>query len=399
MLNSLPPLFWNIVTLLGSGVAFFLIFSVIVLVHEWGHFTAARLFGVRVEEFGLGLPPKARKLWKRGDTEYTLNWLPLGGFVRLYGESDGSGDLAQDPASFSSKPVWQRIVIAAAGVFMNFVLAFLLLAVFFVVGGRPLAVIPDDVYPFAQQSLLLPSESTAESRGLLSANPDVARGPYIEQIVEGSLAEAAGIEPQQYVTALNVTPVNDTTTLVSRLAEIPENGVVTLTLSKDGEQKNVTLQKTETRLGIVFAAPLLLQGYHLGPIESLGAAAQELGVQTTLLVEALGNMGREIAQEGTIPDEVGGPVKIAEAVHMANLMGLDALLVMAILLSVNLGVLNILPIPALDGGRIFFLLIEGITRKRIKPLWEAKAHLLGYALLMLLMIIITGRDILQVFGL
>lgn len=384
----------DFLTVLGSILAFIVIFSVIVLVHEWGHFTAARLFGVRVEEFGLGLPPKVRKLWKRGDTEYTLNWLPLGGFVRLYGEADLEGKLAKDPRSFSAKPVWQRIIIAGAGVFMNFVLAFVMLVIFFLAGGRPLAVVPDNAYPFNQPSYLIATESQAQANGLLKDNPDAKGAVLIQDILPGSAAEKAGLRVGMHIIGINGADVTTSTAAVEAMRTIPKGGTGSILTEEAGA---ITLTKTEDILGIAVPPLLKLEGYHLSFPAALEAGAQELGVQTTLLVQALGNLGTEIAKQGTIPDEVGGPVKIAEAVHMANKIGLDALLVMAILLSVNLGVLNLLPIPALDGGRIFFLLIEGVTRRRINPAWETRIHTAGYLLLMLLMVVVTGRDVWQLF--
>lgn len=375
-------------TLLGSIVAFVGIFSLLVLVHEWGHFTAARFFGVKVLEFGLGLPPKGRVLWKKGATEYTLNWLPLGGFVRLYGEG---GDHREDPESFSAKPVWQRIIIAAAGVTMNMLLAAVLLLVFFVAGGRPLAVLPAEVYPFSQPSYLLQTEEQAQQEGLLVANPEDRAPLQIQGAAQGSLAETAGITPADRLLAINGITVTESTQARELLRSVAVGSGLTLTM----ESRTLSLTKTAPTVGIILPSPLILHGYHLDPLSAVPYALRELGTQTTLLISALGDLGRDIAREGTIPEEVGGPVKIAEAVHLANQAGWDALLIIAILLSVNLGVLNILPIPALDGGRIVFLLIEGARGRPLSQTWENKVHVAGYLFLMLLMILVTGKDIMS----
>lgn len=388
----------EILSVLGSIVAFLVIFSALVLVHEWGHFMAARIFGVKVEEFGLGFPPKAKKLFVRNGTEYTLNWLPLGGFVRLYGESDTSGELAKDPLSFSAKPVWQRIVIAGAGVFMNFVLAFILLVMLFMAGGRPLAVVPDEIYPFSQKSLLLVKESEATSMNLLKPNPNAQAPILIEAVQPESPAAKAGVQAGMRLTAIDMVAVQNSFEAVQRLHAFTPGTQAVLTLQDSGGTRTVTVTKSGEIIGLLLAPTMFLDGYHMDFGQALAAGGKELGVQTTMLLEALGRLGQQVAQKGTVPDEVGGPVRIAEAVHMANQIGFDALVVMAILLSVNLGVLNLLPIPALDGGRIAFLLIEGITRRRIKRSWEAKAHITGYLLLLILMVVVTGKDILHLFG-
>lgn len=385
-------------TLLGSILAFLVIFSALVLVHEWGHFMAARIFKVRVDEFGIGFPPKAKVLFKRHDTEFTLNWLPLGGFVRLYGESDTDGTLAKDPASFSAKPVWQRIIIALAGVFMNFVLAFVLLAIFFMAGGRPLAVIPKEAYPFQQSSFLLATEEEAQANGLLQPNPEATAPIVVKEVQPNSDALKAGVVAGMKILTVNGKTVQSAVETVAALHNVQKGQTASLHLLDGTAERDISFTKTADTVGIAVPSTMILTGYRMNPVRAFGAAGTELGVQTTMLISALGNLGQEIAKQGTIPEEVGGPVKIAEAVHMANQLGFDALVVMAILLSVNLGVFNLLPIPALDGGRIFFLLIEAVARRPVKPAWEARAHLAGYALLLLLMVVVTGRDIWQLFG-
>jgi len=412
MINNLLLSFIDISALLGiagSALAFVLVFGLLVLIHELGHFSAAKFFKVKVEEFGIGLPfagMKPTKLFKKGDTQYNFYWLPLGGFVRLYGEDDLTGKLANKKGSFSSIAVWKRIVIAAAGVIMNLILAFVLFCGLFWTGMRPLSIIPDNVYPFSEASYTLPSTSFAVDKGILKANPSFEPGVTINEIVEGSLAESVGLPAESKVLSLNDTTPETTLEFSFLNSQIPVGEEVTLILeTKDGAEETFTFEKTSPKFGVYISSlPSHLPpeegkpipSYQFDALEVPGAVAKEMTTLTLVTFEAVGGLLGNIVSRAEIPDDIGGPVQVAQVIHQANTNGgLDMVILLAAILSINLAVFNILPIPALDGGRIVFLLYEGITRRKPNRKVEGYVHIIGYLFLVTLLILVTFKDIVK----
>jgi len=360
-------------------IAFLVIFSLLILVHEWGHFTAARKFGVKVEEFGFGLPPLAKKLFRdKKKTEYTLNWLPLGGFVRMKGEDSHNPKILKDKDSFAAKPVWQRIVIVCAGVVMNFITGFILLTLVFSSGN----------------TYLTPAEKIDE---LLAQNPNAELidkkplGLFVENVPEDGIAAQTELQKFDFISAINkqsFTSVDE----FSALMKENSGQETTLTIIRRSLEFDITIiPDIEGKIGIMIAGPFNAVKLRYPFLESVGKAGKETVYLTKLITTSIGGLFGSLLH-GHFPDEIGGPVAIAkETFYRAN--NLTALLNFAAILSITLAIFNILPIPALDGGRLLFLIYEGIIRRRPNPQLEAKIHVTGYILLLGLIALISWHDI------
>ena len=328
---------------------------VLVVIHELGHFFVAKFFKVKVNEFGVGFPPKLFG-WKKGETEYTLNALPLGGFVRLEGEDESTG-----PRSFSSKSPGVRAAILGAGSFMNAVLAVAIFAALFM--------IPRDV---------------------------TVGDVVIEDVSPNSPAAEVGIAPGDTIVAVDGDPV-DSIRDVS--AGITRNlGVdLSLQLQRAGQTRNVTLiprwrppegeGNVGVRLGLENQRTETLSYY---PWEAVGKGALQVVEVLTLTWRSISHWLFRDA-----PTPFSGPVGIVSGSKEAvDIAGLDALIPLAALLSISLAIFNILPIPALDGGRLLFVIIEIIRRgKKIPVEKERLVHMLGFALLITIVLMVSYNDI------
>jgi regulator of sigma E protease len=306
--------------ILFSILAFLLIFSTLIIVHEFGHYYAAIKSGVKVEEFGLGMGKKLYG-YQRGETEFTLNLIPFGGFVRMLGEEDDS----TDPRSFGQAKLWKRMVITLAGVFMNFVMAITFLTILFTVGTDP----------------------------ILVSQADVERA-YDNEVIAFS------------VNGERMTPDE------IKALDNPDAPVVF-----------EYLQQTK--------APFP---------QSIWLATTETVRISWAVLEKAAEIPVELIQKQRVPEGLAGPVGIAEVTHKVLPQGFMALVKLTALLSISLAVMNLLTIPALDGGRFVFQIFELI----LKPLgikanekWENYAHMAGFALLMGLLLIITWNDISRIF--
>ncbi len=306
---------------LFSILVFFVIFSILILIHEFGHYYAAIKSGVKVEEFGLGM---GKKLYgkKYGETEFTFNAVPFGGFVRMLGEEETS----KDPRSFGQAPLLNRMIITLAGVFMNFVLAIGLLTILFTIGTNPILVSKQDI-------------DRAHEKGWIEFQNEA-----------GNVLEKNQIE-----------------------AEKEAGRTVSITYTQKIKKpfpQSVWFATTET-VRISYA---VLQ------------KAAEIPV--------------ELIKERRIPEGLAGPIGIAEVTHRVIPLGFLALVKLTALLSISLGVMNLLPIPALDGGRFIFQLVELILKPfktRPSETIENFVHLGGFVLLMGLLLLITWNDIYRIF--
>jgi regulator of sigma E protease len=357
---------------------FIAVLALLILVHEAGHFFMAKWSGMRVDEFGLGFPPRATS-YKPDDSEttYSLNWLPIGGFVRIFGENleEIDPEHKDKDRSFSAQSTTKQVLTLVAGVTMNMLLAFLCLVASFMVGK---VVVDDGSQANLSDSRVLitqvMSDSPAESAGLEA-------GSQLKQLSFGtSTLSGADITPeavQKLVKKAGTSSLQVTT----QLGESSKKATVTPAVT-DGH---------DPQIGIAMAQVGTLQ---TGPIASVvrGASAtvnlteQTLGGFYTLVKDAVSGGGESLAQ-------VAGPVGIADLVGDAADRGLAPLLSFIALISINLAILNLLPFPALDGGRVVFSLYEGITGKDIPPKVGVWANGIGMALLLLLMIVITFQDI------
>lgn len=339
--------------LLAGLAAFLVILAFLILVHELGHFLTAKAFGVRVQEFGLGFPPRL-KGWCLGGTVYSINAIPLGGFVRMLGEN---GE-ANEPDSFGAKPPWQRVLILAAGPSMNIAIA---IAIFFVAGltGSPRGLtIITAVQP----------HSPAAAARLHAGDRIVAingrRVTYFDQlraIEERNLGKRITLRVRRHSRLLSVS-------LVPRANPAPGQGSIGI-----GLNDTVTV--------------------HYGPRQSFSQALGEVGTMVASVPIAIQSIG----QHG--PSAVQGPVGIAQdttqVVKTMPTRGLGTLFAFAALLSANLGVLNLLPIPALDGGRMVFAIIAWLRRRNLDPRVEGMIHLAGMAALLLFILLVSYQDLLR----
>jgi len=355
-------------------IVFIIILALLVLIHEWGHFKMARKFGIRVDEFGFGFPPKA---WgkKVGETEYTINWLPLGGFVRIYGEQrEGEGD----PRSFVSKPVWQRMIVIVAGVFMNWVLAFLLLTIGFLYG------MPQEVTP---------------------ANESMARDVHISivQVAANSPALDAGVKLGDTINSVsfqdesvNVSKIEDVQDFVS----LHKGDEITLHIQRGQTTADVNVTprveapEGEGAMGVALGK--------VGIVRSHWYQAPWDGLKETYFLTASFSAGfyhvvKSLITTGSTGIDIAGPIGIGQMTYQFTLLGIPYLLHFAAVLSVNLAIINILPIPALDGGRFFFLIIEAIKRSPLTERTERLLQTAGVFLLIFIMISVTIHDVIKLF--
>jgi regulator of sigma E protease len=353
---------------------FILLLSLLVFVHEFGHFFIAKKSGMEVEEFGFGFPPRLFAIKKNG-TDYSINWIPLGGFVRIKGET---GDHAGEPGSFSSKGFWARFSVLIAGVSMNFLLAAVLFAIGFMVG---LPTIVSDH---------LPESATIEGQSV-----------QVMSVLENSPAAAAGLEAGDIIASLDDQVFTESEAARAYFAENADEGVATLVQHLDGTYETVTLTAEELESAGIYGVGLGL--VTTGMISFAPHQAVVQGAWTTVLMtwevcKAFGGLVRDMVVSQEVDVNLSGPVGIAVMTGEVAQMGFVYLLQFAAVLSINLGVINLFPFPALDGGRIIFLFIEKITRKQLNARMEAAVHNIGFIVLMALVVLVTYRDIVNFGG-
>lgn len=363
-------------------ILFLAVLFVLILVHEWGHFIMAKKTGMRVDEFGIGFPPKLFGI-KKGETEYTINALPIGGFVKIYGEN--AEDAAQDAAaakdtsrSFVAKNKWAQAVVLIAGVTMNALFAWFLFSLVFFV-GIPTAVEEGQATGAAELvvSYVVP-DGPADDAGIpigakivdvTSGNEDnvVLTPSSFSTFVENHPGESIGITYQlgdETLTA-HITPS------AGVLEERPERAAVGVALSL------VETMRSPIHVAIWKGLTTTLTG--LRDIT--------VGLATLIFDSVRGQADFT---------QVAGPVGIVGLVGDAAEFGFTSLLMFTAFISLNLAVINLLPFPALDGGRLLFVGIEALTRRAINPVWVARLNLVGFALLILFMIVVTYNDIIRI---
>ncbi len=335
------------------------ILGLLIFVHEAGHFLAARAAGIKVEEFAFGFPPRLWA-WQRGETRYALNALPIGGYVKLLGEDGGSGD----PRSFGKQTVRKRLTVVVAGVVMNFLLAILVLWIGFGIGMVP--IVTDPAQLGGEQS------SRVIITGVQPGSPAAVSGLEAGDILEGY----HNPEALQEFTRSHVGQSIQLS--VRRGASVSEK---TITLGTD----------PTAPLGVgIFQ----LTKIKLGFFGALRAAVIETGRTVSATVLFLGHFFSQLFSTGTVTDGVSGPVGIYQVTGQAVHLGFTYVLQLLAVLSINLGLLNILPFPALDGGRGLFILLEGIIRRKVvRDEIEAAIHAVGFLLLLVLIGLITYKDI------
>lgn len=351
-------------------ISFIIILSVLVLVHELGHYLVAKKLGIKVEEFGFGFPPRA---WgkKIGETVYSINWLPVGGFVKLYGEDNAGGGKMSSAVSglkgedvkraFFARPLWQRICVVTAGVIMNFILAIVIIS-----------------FLFSTQGVPLPTENVV-----------------VNGVSNNSPAAIAGLRNKDRILEINGQKISDTQTFIKTTKSNAGHEVSLLV--KRGDQTFTTKltprlhpPKNEGAMGVSITN-IEVKKYTWYEAPFYGTV--EAGKFSWLILSGLGQTIKDLFTGGLKAESVAGPIGVAQLTGEAVRAGWFAVLWFVALLSLNLGVLNIMPIPALDGGRFFFMLIELFTGKKVNPKYEGYAHAAGLIALLSLMALITVLDV------
>lgn len=460
-------------------LVFLLIFGTLIILHEFGHFWAARAAKVKVLEFGLGLPPKVFSKKTKDGMEWTINALPFGGFVRMLGEEGGS----KDPNAFVNRPWGWKILVICGGVIMNFLVGWLLLSGIFWHGVSPsystldeynqlkkegyFVEVPNALFVSGNPEILKNANlqngdilkgfsnredakkaleqgntnleitrwnrdtKTLESKNIFLTTPLQAEisKVIVENTLPNSLAEGIGLQKGDEILLLGTTPITSTFSISKALKSLPtgtqtsltllRNNSETITLSFSVPEKKIlgvySMQNANEQILIMQEdRPFAIKEQSFGIIESLHKGfAASFGI-IDMSWKMLQTIAQKISNGGGIPDEMGGPIAIAHTTGQILEFGnIQNLVQFAAMISLSLAFMNILPFPGLDGGRLLFLLIDGIfivKRKFFEMLgtknyggekipedFEGYFHMIGYFLLLGLLVIISWNDIVRIF--
>ncbi|MSU55367.1 MAG: hypothetical protein EXS46_02385 [Candidatus Taylorbacteria bacterium] len=357
---------------------FIVILALLVLVHEFGHFIVAKKSGIRVDEFGLGFPPKIFGK-KFGETEYTLNAIPFGGFVKIYGENptDGELDPKQIACSLAHKSKWIQAAVLAAGVTFNIIFAWLLISIGLMYG-------------------LPTAADTTATGGIRDSHV------FITSVLPNSPAEEGGLKNGDEIVSVQsggivlnqtLTPTEIHNLIVSSTNPIE----ITYKRASQTSKTNIT-----TRTGIIEESPAIGISMDLVGISTeklpIHKAFIHGAVMTWQLLKMIAThivyfLYESVSGHADL-SQVSGPIGMISMVGDQRELGFAYLIFFTALLSINLAVINLIPFPALDGGRLFILLIEAIKRSPLKPKFVNALNITGFTLLIILMLVVTGHDIL-----
>lgn len=388
--------------MLVTALIFLLILSVLVLIHELGHFLVAKKLGIKVEEFGFGFPPRALSI-KRGETVYSINFLPIGGFVKLYGEDEAGGgrisvrnskfktqSFPEKERAFFTRSVGQRASVVIAGVVMNALLAIVIFYIYLFIAGFK-----------AEVPLLL-------NYNFSSVNQKNVSDVLVSGVSKNSPAEKAGIKAPARITSVNnitnfsgkeffeIVNKNKGKEIIVKWIDLKTNQVKTTKIVP-----RVNPPKNEGALGIRFAVVTtskLTYDTIAQKVFSGITYPTDLALYNFKIMGHLISLSLQQKTAAPLGDSVAGPVGIFSVVGTTLQIQdfkerVAQILNIAGLLSISLAVFNVLPIPALDGGRLFFILLEGLIGKKISPKFESMIHTIGMAVLLALIFLITFKDI------
>ena len=389
-----------------TAIIFLIVLAILIFVHELGHFIAARLCGIRVDAFALGFGPKliswrfpTKHVITQGETEYSIRLIPFGGYVKIFGENPDYESVSGPDAhrSFVNKPRWQQVIVLAAGVIFNFIFAWILYAMAFGMGITALPdVFPQYVDRYHNERVMITyvdPKSPADIAGIKIGDVLVA------------LDTVLGTSTPPHVHAAHVSidpthPDESITRVQKFIAQSSGSAVSVDVMRNEIEQRIVVQPKLNTQASNSPAQAYVI-GIAMGDVVDFNmpvlSAISESGKYTlTFMRETIygifGLIGDIFKGKGSF-DNVAGPVKIAGIVGDAAQFGFSSLLMTTALISVNLGIINLFPIPALDGGRILFVILEAIARRRIPAKFANIVNAVGFFLLMGLMVFITYREI------
>ncbi len=337
------------------------VLGLLVFVHELGHFVTARMNGIRVDEFGFGFPPRLFGI-KRGGVIYSINAIPVGGFVRIYGEN---GEGAEEPYAFGAKKPWQRALVLSAGSAMNVLLAVIIFFGMAMTTG-------------------LPTE----------------QGVIIGDVMQNSPAATAGMRSGDKIREIGGVAINGPDDVRPAIDPWLDKEV-TFIIERDGERISTSITPrspanrpaSQGAIGISLAADVVNKTYD--PVGAVGAAVRHAARFVGLMITGIGDL--ITGQVGW--DGVAGPVGIGQATsEIVGSGGFSLLLNWTALLSLNLFLVNMLPLPALDGGRLVFVLLEAVRGKKVAPQREALVHATGMILLLSFLVIISFFDVQRIIG-
>jgi regulator of sigma E protease len=426
-------------------VYFIITVGILVLVHEFGHFIAAKSFGMKVDTFSIGFPPRAFGK-KIGETDYCVSWVPLGGYVKIAGMVDESFDTdflqhPPEPNEFRSKPIYQRMIVISAGVIMNFLLTFLIFyglnlangklyhatttvgyvdtssvaeRIGFKPGDKLLSInnkqlknwedIETDLYlddvasPLSvvysrngQPATIVIPKGAVKSDEQFGIYPDNMRA-MIGAVDPSMPAHKAGVKPGDVILSVDGNEVNTSAQVVDLIRK-DKGRIATLAVERGGEAKQFEIApNSDGKIGIVigtqYSGPV--EKYNYSVFTAVPVGLEQTANATGLLVVSISRM---VTGQVSFSKSVGGPIKIAQLAAQSAEMGFSSFLAFMALLSISLAVLNILPIPALDGGHLAFLIYEGVFKKEVPTRVKLFATQAGYALLLLFMAFVIYNDI------
>lgn len=366
-----------------SIILFFAVLFVLILVHEWGHYITAKLTKMKVEEFGIGFPPKLFGLQK-GETEYTFNALPIGGFVKILGENglpaeEGGLSEAEQERAFGSRPKWAQAIVLIAGVTMNVILAWFLIVLTLTMG------------------VLTPvTEGDATDQAQLLIQEVVPNGPAADVFIPGSIITEVKAG-DQVISELTPSALTEFVNLVA-----PEPIMVTYQVGDTEQQSTIVPQAglldSEPDRYLIGVRPILVEDKSVGFFEALQLGTSETIARTKIVFNGLTGLIVQSVSGTADYSQVAGPVGIAVMTGDVAELGLVAIMQFMAMLSLSLAVINLLPFPALDGGRLVFVVIEAVTGRKIPPIWAGRLNLVGFVLLMILMIAVTYNDIIRLIS-
>lgn len=371
-----------------------LLFIGLIIFHEWGHYIAARKNDIEVEEFGLGFPPRAKTLKIRHGTKFTLNWLPLGGFVKLKGEHDAD----TEPGTFGAATTVAKIKVMLAGVLMNLLAAFVLFTAVAAIGMPKLI---NDQFTVASDTKII---KEVDNKGVIK----------VDRVVEASPADKAGLKEGDQITWVSDVAIDSPEKLSDTTRQFAGQTVGVIFV-RDGQTitKNIALNIASPFLGVApysaetgfqirrstWSAPIVAGGvmkdYTVATFRGIGSALKGLGSITAGFLT--GNREAREAGQDNASKEVSGPVGIFSVMYEISHQGIGLVLFVTAIISLTLAIMNVLPIPALDGGRLFVTLLYRALKKPLTQKTEEKIHGTGFALLMLLFVVITVVDIKRFF--
>jgi len=332
--------------------------GLIVAVHEFGHYLAGRLTGMGILEYAIGMGPKIFG-FEKGGIKYSLRAIPLGGYCSFLGEDEAM----DDPRAMRNQKVWKRFVTVAAGPLMNFVLAFVVIVAYYCAYG-------------AYQS-----------------------APLVADVVAGSVAETAGFAAGDVITAVGDVQISmdasGQSLLIENIRSADDSAPVVFEVDRNGEKMQISLVPEWSEEAGAYQIGVMLGGtiVRLGLIDGIRLGGVALVEMSTMMIDGL----RQLFGNKEMLEQTMGPVGIISTVSRDVSQGMDMVMNWIVIISLNLGIMNLLPVPGLDGGRLLFLTYEGIFRKPIPTDKEAIVHLIGLLLVLAFLVFITFKDVANIF--